>query len=189
MPSRLPIVAAVALVLVTARSAADPADLPAAASAAVPATGLAAAPITIPPTEPVYGAPVTPVVVVRPFVRPATRYGPGHRGVDLRAASGALIRSAGDGMVRFAGSVAGRGVVVVLHPDGISTEYEPVHPLVRPGAPVRRGQPVGELRGRHPGCAVACLHWGARRGEEYLDPLTLLRPLGPVVLLPWPRGD
>ena len=32
---------------------------------------------------------------------------------------------------------------------------------------------------------MTCLHWGARRGDTYLDPLSLLRPLGPVRLLPW----
>ena len=37
----------------------------------------------------------------------------------------------------------------------------------------------------HAGCtAEACLHWGLRRGEVYLDPLSLLRPPR-VRLLPW----
>jgi hypothetical protein len=35
--------------------------------------------------------------------------------------------------------------------------------------------------------ALGCAAWGARRGDIYLDPLELLRPLGPVRLLPW-RG-
>jgi murein DD-endopeptidase MepM/ murein hydrolase activator NlpD len=136
----------------------------------------------------VYVAPVAPVAVVRPFHPPVVRYGPGHLGVDLRVGGGSVVRAAGDGVVRFAGPVAGRGVVVVLHPDGISTEYEPVRPTVRSGAAVDQGQPIAVVQGRHTGCAGLCLHWGARRGDEYLDPLTLLRPLGPVVLLPWPRA-
>lgn len=135
-----------------------------------------------------YAAPLPePLVVLRPFAPPATRYGAGHLGVDLRAADGAPVRAAADGAVSFAGQVAGRGVVVVAHADGIRTEYEPVVPDVRVGARVRRGQVIGRLTGRHRGCPVACLHWGARRGDRYLDPLSLLRPLGPVVLLPWPR--
>ena len=133
-----------------------------------------------------YAAPVA-LDVVRPFRAPPTRYGPGHRGVDLAATPGQLIRSAGDGVVRFAGAVAGRSVVVIVHADGISTEYEPVRPLVAAGAAVRRGTAIARLQGHHPGCPRACLHWGARRGPDYLDPLLLLRPLGPVVLLPW-RG-
>jgi murein DD-endopeptidase MepM/ murein hydrolase activator NlpD len=134
-----------------------------------------------------YLAPVTPLRVLRAFRAPASRYGPGHRGVDVALGPGAAVRSAGAGVVRFAGSVAGRGVIVVAHSDGIATEYEPVRPTVRTGSAVRAGQVLGFLRGRHPGCSAGCLHWGARHGSGYFDPLTLLRPLGPVVLLPWPR--
>ncbi|HKC29363.1 MAG TPA: hypothetical protein VKB75_15215, partial [Jatrophihabitans sp.] len=53
--------------------------------------------------------------VVRPFDPSSTPYGPGHRGVDLRAERNAVVRSAGPGSVSFAGLVAGRGVVVVSH--------------------------------------------------------------------------
>jgi murein DD-endopeptidase MepM/ murein hydrolase activator NlpD len=128
-----------------------------------------------------------PLRVVRPFDPPVTPYGPGHLGVDLSSRRGAIVVSAGNGVVRFAGSVAGRGVVVVLHSDGLSTEYEPVYVLVRAGQHVQLGDRLGRLAGQHPGCASACLHWGARRGDRYLDPLSLLEPLQPVRLLPWPR--
>jgi murein DD-endopeptidase MepM/ murein hydrolase activator NlpD len=97
------------------------------------------------------------------------------------------VRAAGDGVVRFAGRVAARRVLVIAHPDGISTEYEPVRPLVPTGTAVRRGQVIAVIAGRHGGCAGSCLHWGAKHGGSYLDPLGLLRPLGPVALLPWPR--
>ena len=94
--------------------------------------------------------------------------------------------AAGAGVVRFAGRVAGRGVVVLVHPDGISTEYEPVATTVVTGQPVTAGQRIGRVQGRHRGCPPAgCLHWGARRGTGYLDPLSLLGPLGLVRLLPW----
>lgn len=155
----------------------------AASTAAPPFRAAGAAPLA---TSTGYSAPVPgPVRVVRPFDPPLTPYGSGHRGVDLSTSRTGPILTAGDGVVRFAGSVAGRGVVVVQHRDGIATEYEPVRAAVRAGQPVRRGQPIGRLAGRHPGCASWCLHWGARRGEAYLDPLALLRPLGPVRLLPW----
>ena len=132
-----------------------------------------------------YVAPLPePVDVLRGFEPPATRFAAGHLGVDLRARRGATVVSPADGVVRFAGLVAGRGVVVIEHPDGVRTEYEPVAPLVRPGARVRAGDAIGLVRGRHAGCAGPCLHWGARRGENYLNPLDLLRPLGAVVLLP-----
>lgn len=125
--------------------------------------------------------------VVRGFSPPASRYGAGHLGVDLAVRTGSPVRASAAGMVRFAGSVAGRGVVVIRHPDGISTEYEPVAPRVHAGMAVAAGAIIGTLNGQHPGCrwAGGCLHWGARRGADYLDPLGLLRPLGVVRLLPW----
>jgi murein DD-endopeptidase MepM/ murein hydrolase activator NlpD len=143
----------------------------------------------VPATVVTYSAPVpAPFRVVRGFSPPATRYGAGHLGVDLAAAPGRAVAAAADGTVTFAGPVAGRGVVVVAHADGIRTEYEPVTPLVHAGQAVRRGAVLGRLSGHHPGCATSCLHWGARRGAVYLDPLSLLVALGPVRLLPWP-GD
>ncbi len=132
-----------------------------------------------------YRAPVAGAVeVVRPFQPPPGPYAAGHRGADLALSGGAAVLAAGAGTVSCAGTVVDRGVVVVVHADGISTEYEPVAPLVRPGEPVAAGQPVGTLSGPHAGCATSCLHWGARRGGVYLDPMSLLRPLGVVRLVP-----
>lgn len=138
------------------------------------------------PAPVVYSAPVRPLRVVHAFDPPVQRYGPGHLGVDLGSSSGSVVDAAAAGTVTFAGAVAGRGVVVVAHADGVRTEYEPVEPLVRRGAAVARGQPIGRVHGTHSGCPPGrCLHWGARRGDVYLDPLVLLRRLGPVRLLPW----
>jgi murein DD-endopeptidase MepM/ murein hydrolase activator NlpD len=124
--------------------------------------------------------------VLRGFDPPAAPFGPGHLGVDLALAQGAPVLAAAAGTVTFAGQVAGRGVVVVQHSDGIRTEYEPVVPSVRRGAVVAGGTVIGNLSGAHRGCpSTGCLHWGARRGGSYLDPLSLLAPLGPVRLLPW----
>ncbi|GFJ89047.1 hypothetical protein Prum_026890 [Phytohabitans rumicis] len=109
---------------------------------------------------------------------------PGHRGVDLAAPAGAPVRAAGTGVVHFAGTVAGRGVVSVAHPNGLRTTYEPVEPTVRTGDRVAVGDQIGLLTAGHPGCPeAACLHWGLRRGDAYLDPLALLG-LGRVRLLP-----
>ena len=127
--------------------------------------------------DPLWSAPFPEVTVTRPFDAPASPYGPGHRGVDLAAEPGAAVLAAGDGVVVFAGMVAGRPVVSVDHAGGLRTTYEPVDPAVGAGQAVARGSPVGTLRTGHDGCpAAACLHWGLRRGETYLDPMLLLRP-------------
>ncbi len=130
--------------------------------------------------------PLAPVRVTRPFDAPGSPYGPGHRGVDLGGEPQQVVVAAGSGVVVFAGMVAGRPVVSIAHAGGLRTTYEPVVPAVRAGVPVARGSPIGTLAAGHPGCPVpACLHWGARRGAAYLDPLLLLRPPR-VRLLPWP---
>ncbi|MFG2054900.1 murein hydrolase activator EnvC family protein [Micromonospora sp. NPDC048930] len=126
---------------------------------------------------------------VRRFDPPPQPWLPGHRGVDLAAGPGTAVHAAGPGVVLFAGPVAGRPVVTVGHADGLRTTYEPVRPGLPAGARVDAGTPIGTLLAGHPGCpTAACLHWGLRRGEEYLDPLALLG-LGPVRLLPLDPDD
>jgi murein DD-endopeptidase MepM/ murein hydrolase activator NlpD len=136
--------------------------------------------------------PLAPVPrVVDDFDPPSSPWGAGHRGVDLLGSVGQRVRSALPGTVSFAGRIAGRGVVVVTHGDidggvhgGTRTTYEPVSAARAVGTQVSVGAPVGtlELAGSH--CFPrACLHWGWRRGETYLDPLGLVGA-GPVRLLP-----
>lgn len=118
-----------------------------------------------------------PPPVTRPFDVLPHAYAAGHRGVDLRSAPGATVTAAGPGVVVFAGMVAGRPVVSVDHAGGLRTTYEPVDPVVAAGQAVARGSPLGTLAPGHAGCPVeACLHWGLRRGETYLDPLSLVEP-------------
>jgi murein DD-endopeptidase MepM/ murein hydrolase activator NlpD len=118
-----------------------------------------------------------PPRVTRPFDAPDSPYGPGHRGVDLAGEPEVPVVAAGAGIVVFAGMVAGRPVMSVDHPGGLRTTYEPVDPAVGAGSAVDRGTTLGLLVPGHAGCPVAaCLHWGLRRGEVYLDPLDLLRP-------------
>ncbi|QIP88463.1 peptidoglycan DD-metalloendopeptidase family protein [Streptomyces sp. Tu 2975] len=139
-------------------------------------------------------------LVVRGWEPPSSPYGPGHRGVDLAAAAGTPVRAAASGTVSFAGSVAGRGVLTVTLTDTgdppLRTTYEPVRPLVDEGTAVTAGQIVATVEPGASHCR-GCLHWGLRRGTQYLDPLTLLPPwmlrrgpsrLLPVFGVPGPRG-
>src|SRR5436305_5854449 len=127
--------------------------------------------------------PGTPTAT-RPFDPPPQRWLPGHRGVDLGGTPGEPVLAAGPGVVAFAGTVGGTGVVSIDHAGGLRTTYEPVTSIVHSGQSVVAGQRIGTLLPGHPGCPVAaCLHWGLRRGGEYLDPLSLLG-FAPVRL--WP---
>jgi len=125
--------------------------------------------------------------VLRRFAVGPQPWSPGHRGVDLAAGAGQRVLSAGAGTVAFAGLVAGRGVVTVAHAGGLRTTYEPVTAGIEVGRAVAAGDELGVLAdGNH--CPVTCLHWGALRGDVYVDPLTLLRPPMPPILLPLATG-
>ncbi len=125
--------------------------------------------------------PVSPVTVVRSF-EPHEQFGPGHRGVDLAATPGQTVFASLGGEVSFVGTVAGHPVVVIRHQGGLRTTYLPVAPTLAVGTNVEAGQPIGSLTvGMH--CPMStCLHWGARLGDDYVDPLTLMGR--EVVLLP-----
>ena len=134
--------------------------------------------------DPVGVWPLRPVpAVVAPFDPPEVPWAAGHRGVDLAGAAGQPVRAALAGRVRFAGPLAGRGVVVVDH-GGTRTTYEPVAATVAVGDEVVAGSRIGTLQLALSHCFPrACLHWGWLRGDTYLDPLRLVGA-GPVRLLP-----
>ncbi|MFD0550127.1 peptidoglycan DD-metalloendopeptidase family protein [Streptomyces rectiviolaceus] len=140
--------------------------------------------------------------VVRGWEPPATEYGRGHRGVDLAAPPGAVVRAVAPGRVSFAGRVAGRGVIAVeLAGTGdppLRTTYEPVRATadVKKGAEVTTGEALGVLELPTAHCPSSCLHWGLLRADAYLNPLSLLPPwllrggasrLLPVIDVPLPR--
>lgn len=123
-------------------------------------------------SNPVTGQPHA-TQVLRAFDPPAKPWLAGHRGVDLAADPGARIYAAEDGVVAFAGLVAGTPVVSIDHADGIRTTYQPVYAWVSPGDSVTEGQVVGIL-GQPIGEDIG-LHWGARTDKEtYINPLGLL---------------
>jgi len=163
----------------------------AAALAALASTAPAAQAVEDPPPAPDTAAgaaarwrPPVPGDVVRAAAIPLSPWGAGHRGVDLAAAVGDAVTAPADGVVRFVGEVAGRGVVVLEHPGGLQSSFEPVTSSAAVGDVARAGAAVGRLAPGPGHCAPrSCLHWGVRLGESYLDPTTLLeRPR--IVLMP-----
>jgi murein DD-endopeptidase MepM/ murein hydrolase activator NlpD len=155
-----------------------------AAGAALPAPATAAdspSPLVVR-----YRAPTgLPARVVRGFDGPAHPWEAGHRGIDLGVPAGTAVLAPAAGTVSVAGTIVDRGVVTIVHADGHRSSLEPVDPTVVVGRRVEAGDIVGAVSDGSPHCARTCLHWGARRGLDYVDPLTLLPGGGPVVLLPW----
>jgi murein DD-endopeptidase MepM/ murein hydrolase activator NlpD len=119
--------------------------------------------------------------VLQGFERPADRFAPGHRGVDLAAAQGTPVRSIGEGTVTHVGEVAGVASVTVDH-RAVRSSYLPIDALVSEGEKVNAGQVIGFVSGSH--CSVSCLHLGLRRPawekldatvDPYLDPIAWIR--------------
>ena len=122
--------------------------------------------------------------IVHAFDPPDEPWQRGHRGVDLAGIEGSVVYAAGDGVVTYAGLVAGVGVVTVTHGE-LRTTYQPVAVAVGVGQRVDAGQEIGTLDVDASHCAPsACLHWGLLRGDVYLDPTSLITPAGRPRLLP-----
>ena len=102
-----------------------------------------------------------------PFHMDAGRYGPGNRGLEYASVVGDVVSAFGSGIVVFAGSVAGRLAVTVLHPDGRRSSLTGLVSLT-----VARGQTV--VRGQLLGRAGQGVHLGLREGERYVDPASFL---------------
>jgi len=125
-----------------------------------------------------------PPAIRRRFEQPRSQWSGGHRGVDLVAAVGQPVLSAGDGVVAFSGVIAGRGVITVRHRGGLRTTYEPVDERLASGTLVARGVRIGVVSPTPGHCLpVSCLHWGAISARTYQDPLALMG-FGRPILLP-----
>ena len=122
--------------------------------------------------DPTTGEPVASRVL-RGFEPPEKRWMAGHRGVDLDLPVGGKVRAAGDGVVYFAGAIAGKPALSIAHGNGLRTTYQPVFARVKKGDQVQEGDIIGTLAPSvdgYPG-----LHWGAIEGrEDYINPLDLL---------------
>ena len=127
--------------------------------------------------------------VVRSFVVVGDRYARGqHRGVDLGAPPGSVVRSACSGRVDFTGRVPGGGLTISVRCGPVVATYQQLGALaVRAGEVVARGRRLGAVgRSGDAYTRQPHLHFGAREAAtgRYLDPLTLLgadTPAAPVI--------
>ncbi|MDH4335453.1 MAG: peptidoglycan DD-metalloendopeptidase family protein [Chloroflexota bacterium] len=147
--------------------------------------GAMAPPARATPDPPPRYLPPVDAPVVDPFRPPTTSYGAGNRGLEYGTAPDTPVRVAADGVVAFAGPVAGSLHVTVRHPDGVRTTYSFLARVdVVVGQRLRQGDLVGSTRDR--------LHLGARQGDAYFDPASLFGGAPPRVhLVPFddPPGE
>ena len=145
--------------------------------------------------------------VIRPFEKPAQRWSTGHRGVDLAVPENdRRVYAPAPGKVVFSGTVVNRKVLVLAHPDGRRSTFEPMDEALPVGTTVAAGDVIGTVAGAADGnseqpyqrCSTPCLYWGVRQGgargdgsgktAEYINPMSLLGSKEPSILLPVPGG-
>ena len=145
--------------------------------------------------------------VIHPFEKPAQRWSAGHRGVDLAVPENdRRVYAPAPGKVVFSGTVVNRKVLVIAHPDGRRSTFEPMDEALPVGTTVAAGEIIGTVtdaadgNSEHPyqRCSTPCLYWGVRQGgtrgdgsgktAEYINPMSLLGPKEPSILLPVPGG-
>lgn len=154
------------------------------------------------PQIPHYGTYAWPLhgPILRRFEPPPSPYEPGHRGIDIGAPFGSGVGASREGIVAFAGWVGGSLFVSIDHPDGVRTTYSWLsEEVVTKGQPVEREQLIGRSGHGHLDEPDPHLHFGARIGSNYIDPLLLLEgadvsglihlaPITEEMKIPWPSG-
>jgi murein DD-endopeptidase MepM/ murein hydrolase activator NlpD len=143
-----------------------------------PSSALAADP------PPVSYIPPVDAPIIDPFRPPATPYGPGNRGLEYGTTPGMPVVASADGVVVFAGPVAGSLFVTILHADGLRTTYSYLASIaVHKGDVVEQGDLVG-LTGLRP------FFFSVRDGDTYLDPELLFAasPLHVWLVPEWGTG-
>ena len=129
-------------------------------------------------TWPVVGA------VVRGFDPPDSPYGSGHRGIDIAAPVGALVRAPAAGVVSFAGRVGGHLFVTIDHGGGLLSTCSFLSSLlVHKGDLVAQGQVIALAGAGHLGDTTPSVHLGVRLNGQYVDPLDYLSPARLVDLI------
>jgi murein DD-endopeptidase MepM/ murein hydrolase activator NlpD len=124
-------------------------------------------------SDPVAGRQTTPYGARRLMQGQLKYY---HKGIDMAAPKGTVVRAANSGVVRLAEPLPLQGnVVVVDHGYGVETLYQHLSALlVKPGARVTKGEPVGRVgstgisTGPH-------LHWGLYVRGTAVDPQDWIR--------------
>ena len=129
---------------------------------------------------------IPPLKLTRVYLAPATKYGSGHRGIDLETSEGAVLMAPASGTVVFSGLVAIKPVVVLSHSATLKSTFEPACSDLPVGSSVQAGQVFGQVcSASYPShCApLLCLHFAAKTTDGYLSPEFLMGRLAPSHLI------
>ena len=95
--------------------------------------------------------------------------------IDIRAEPGTRLYAPSDGIISFAGIVAGKNVVSITHSKGRISTFEPAQTGLAVKTHVKKGQEIGWVEGGSDHCRDICVQWGIKTGEKsYLDPEILV---------------
>lgn len=100
-----------------------------------------------------------------------------HRGIDIAAPSGQIVKAAQNGVVRFVGrDLKLHGdTAVISHGQGVSTLYIHMNSVsVKEGQTVRQGDPIGTVGSKGVSTGPH-LHWAAYSQGEPVDPKLLMQ--------------
>lgn len=128
-----------------------------------------------------------PGAIVRPFVAPASPYGPGHRGIDLRTGPGEPVHAVAAGVVETAGPAGGALHVVLRLGDGSRAGFSFLGAIaVRTGDRVAAGAVIGRAGGSGIAHPTGTIHLSWRVRGDYRDPTRRLAPRRYRLLRPAP---
>lgn len=118
--------------------------------------------------------PIQPMIIERYFEPPLTQYGAGNRGVDIQTQPHTPVRAPQDGIVHFAGTINGIGILSINH-NQLKTTFQPIEAIVESGEYIKRNQIIGYVSTSGSHCEPKmCLHWGLIQEKRYLNPLGVL---------------
>ncbi|NBQ93245.1 MAG: hypothetical protein EBT82_02525 [Micrococcales bacterium] len=130
--------------------------------------------------------PVASREIVEHYLAPATKYSPGHRGIDQDATPNEEILAPVSGFIGFTGKVGYRDLVTIKFSDREIT-LEPVCGTLQENSPVGAGDVIGNFCEPDPEYkwhCLGCIHFGLKTPNGYLSPELYLGGLTPSRLLP-----
>lgn len=133
--------------------------------------------------------------ILRHFEKPPAAWLAGHRGIDIEVQEHETVIAPAQGVIRYAGIIAGVPTVSIQHQEGVVSSYQPVQllPSLHIGSAITQRETFGIIALTQSSAmhCTQCLHWGVFMPEhppQYRNPMHYIEPKT-IVLKPYePRG-